>query len=75
MEKIWEILDYVCSKRLVGALPEMVTRLEHFGEIEINAATKKKLTTISASTAERLLGPARKKLGRRGASMTSPGNI
>ncbi len=73
VEEIWEILDYICSKRLVAAFPEMVARLEHFKEIKIDSDTKKNLMKISASTVERLLGPARKKLGRRGASMTKSG--
>jgi len=39
LTKIWEILDCICGKRLVGALPEVVPRLVAFKEIGYEGCT------------------------------------
>ena len=70
LKEVWEILDYVCGKRLVAALPEMLKKLKYFKEIEIEKKTEDNLLKISASTADRLLKNARNKMGRKGTSMT-----
>jgi len=73
LKEVWEILDYVCGKRLVAALPEMLKKLKYFNEIEIEKKTEDNLLKISASTADRLLKNARNKMGRKGTSMTKSG--
>lgn len=70
IEKIWETLDYICSKRLVTALPAIINKLEQFREIKLDKTTKKKLLKISASTIERILKQAKKRLGRKTTSTT-----
>lgn len=70
LQKIWEILDRVCSKRLVKALAETLRNLEKFQVLKLDKETKKKLLQVSSATIDRLLKPARKKLGRKGTSMT-----
>jgi hypothetical protein len=59
--KIWQFMRFACGKRLVSALPEMIRVLEKFGEISLNDEIKKKLSTMSPSTADRLLKQERKK--------------
>lgn len=71
VEKIWEISDYICGKRLVSIIPEMISKFKKFKEYDITDPVKEKLNKISAATIDRLLAPSRKSLGRQhGASMT-----
>lgn len=70
LEKIWGISDYICGKRLVCIIPEMVRKLEKFDEYGMSDPVKKKLKKISAATVDRLLAPSRKNIGRRGTSIT-----
>lgn len=70
LEKIWGISDYICGKRLIAIIPEMVRKFEKFNEYDFSDPVKEKLKKISASTIDRLLSPSRKSLGRRGTSMT-----
>ena len=30
--KLWELLNYSCGKRLVAIMPEVIAKLEQFGE-------------------------------------------
>ncbi|MCW7473011.1 integrase catalytic domain-containing protein [Leptospira levettii] len=70
LEKIWEILDRICGKRLVMAMPDVLAKLEQFKVFKIDKITKDKLLSISSASVDRLLKPARKKLGRKGTSTT-----
>ena len=36
LERIWTVLDYVCGKRLVAVLPEVLERLDRLGEIKVS---------------------------------------
>ena len=40
---IWEILDYLCGKRLVAILPEVVPILERHGELKVDASTRERV--------------------------------
>lgn len=73
LEKIWVIMDYICGKRLAPFLPEIITKLESFNEIEFPLSVKEKLMRISASSIDRLLKDAKRKLGRKGSSTTRHG--
>jgi hypothetical protein len=64
--QLWEMMDYACGKRLVAILPELITKLEQFKELELEAGTKEKLLKLSAATADRLLQPERRKYKLRG---------
>ncbi|PKA10316.1 hypothetical protein CH372_20060, partial [Leptospira meyeri] len=68
LEKIWVIMDYICGKRLAPFLPEIISKLESFKEIEFPLSVKEKLMRISASSIDRLLKDAKRKLGRKGSS-------
>lgn len=70
LEKLWKISDYICGKRLVAVIPELIRKCEQFHEMEIPETTKRRLGKISAATIDRLLTPDKRKLGRKGTSMT-----
>jgi hypothetical protein len=73
--KLWELLNYVCGKRLVAIMPELIAKLEQFGELRLSASTKDKLLRISAATVDRLLQPERRKQQLRRRSQTKPGTL
>lgn len=75
LKEIWVILDYICGKRLVAILPEVIPVLEKFHEIELDNATRDKLYAISSATIDRLLLPERKKYQLHGRSGTKPGTL
>ena len=72
---IWEILDYLCGKRLVAILPEVVPILERHGELKVDANTRERLIQISAATIDRLLEPERRKHRLKGRCGTKPGTL
>jgi hypothetical protein len=73
--KLWELLNYSCGKRLVAILPELIVKLEQFGELRMGPRTKAKLLRISAATVDRLLQPERRKQQLRRRSHTKPGTL
>lgn len=73
--KLWRLLDYVCGKRLVAIMPELIARLEQFGELRLARTTKEKLLRISAASVDRLLQPERRKHQLRRRSHTKPGTL
>lgn len=46
LKMIWKILDYLCGKRLVAILPEVVPILERHGELKVDAGTRERLIQI-----------------------------
>ena len=48
LKMIWEILDYLCGKRLAAILPEVVPILQRHGELKVDASTREPLIQISA---------------------------
>ena len=54
LKSVWKILDYLCGKRLVAILPEVVPILERHGELKVDANTRERLIQISAATIDRL---------------------
>jgi len=75
LRRIWMILDFICGKRLVAVMPEVLKRLEYFGEFKCDARTREKLLKISAATIDRLLAPERRKHQLRGRARTKPGTL
>lgn len=73
--KLWQLLNYLCGKRLVAIMPELIAKLEQFGELRLAATTKEKLLRISAATVDRLLKPERRKHELRSRSHTKPGTL
>lgn len=70
LAKLWEITDFICGKRLVAIIPELIQKCEQFHELEIPDTIHEKMKKISAATIDRILKPNRKSLGRKGTSMT-----
>ena len=75
LRKLWELLNYSCGKRLVAIMPELIAKLEQFGELRVTPVTKEKLLRISAATVDRLLQPERRKQQLRRRSHTKPGTL
>lgn len=73
--KLWQLLNYLCGKRLVAIMPELIAKLEQFGELRLSASTKQKLLHISAASIDRLLQPERRKQQLRRRSHTKPGTL
>ena len=75
LSKLWQLLNYVCGKRLVAIMPELIAKLEQFGELRLTPLTKEKLLCISAASIDRLLQPERRKQQLRRRSHTKPGTL
>lgn len=75
LRKLWELLNYICGKRLVAIMPELIAKLEQFGELRLSASSKEKLLRISAATVDRLLQPERRKQQLRRRAHTKPGTL
>jgi len=75
LRQIWMILDYICGKRLVAIMPEVIRRLEYFGELKIEPEVRAKLLRISAASIDRLLRTERRKHELRGRGGTKPGTL
>jgi len=75
LKELWEIFDYICSKRLAPFLSEIIPVLEKWEEIKLDAEVREKLFKISAATIDRLLAPTRKRYRIKGRSTTRPGTL
>jgi len=75
LEHIWEVCDRICSKRLQPFLPEMLSILERFNEINITPEVKKLLLGMSRATIDRCLKKARFTPPLRGKATTKPGTL
>lgn len=75
LTKLWQMMDYVCGKRMAAALPEWVAALERHGELDVSDEVREALLRISASTIDRLLSAEKQKLRLRGRSKTKPGTL
>jgi len=74
LEQIWEVCGRICSKRLHPFLPEMVKVLERCRELELKPETKALLLSMSRSTIDRCLAPARFEHPH-GLPTTKPGSL
>jgi transposase InsO family protein len=71
--KIWHVANCICAKRLVPALPDFVTALKRYGELQIDPEVESRLLEMSISTADRLLRSERRQ--RHGLGTTKPGTL
>jgi len=71
----WAAANYVCAKRLVPFLPELVASLERHGHLTLSAEVRTQLLTLSAATADRLLRPLRERARPRGIGTTKVGTL
>jgi hypothetical protein len=75
LKKAWEMMDFVCGKRLAPILKELIPRLMRFGEIRLTQEEKDKLMKISPATIDRILASERKKYKIKGRANTKPGTL
>ncbi len=69
LRTLWQQMDYMCSKKIVAALPRW---LPFFGEDE---QIKRQLLKMSAATIDRILKPFRAALRRKQNTGTKPGRL
>lgn len=75
LRTLWAVSFYACGKRLEPFLSELLSVMMRFGEIMVTAEEEALLTSISASTIDRLLVADRASLRLRGRSTTKPGTL
>ncbi len=71
----WAATNYVCAKRLVPFLPELVPALERHGHLAVSPEVRAQLLTLSPATADRLLRPLRERTRPRGIGTTTAGTL
>ncbi len=71
----WAASNYVCAKRFVPFLPDLVASLERHGHLTLNTEVRAQLLTLSAATADRLLWPLRERARPRGIGTTKAGTL
>ena len=71
----WDAANRICSKRLVPFLPTLVKVLERYDHLQLTADVRERLTTISASTVDRLLYDVRHGGKPTGVSTTRTGGL
>jgi hypothetical protein len=75
LEILWAVAGYICSRRFVPALPNLVALVVAEGEWGFSESVKSKLLKISVSTCERLLRPHKAAFRPVGQSLTRPGSM
>jgi hypothetical protein len=75
LRSIWEVSDYLCGKRLVSFIKETLPALEKFGELKLDADTRKKLLKISPATIDRELKKDKNKHTLKSRARTKPGTL
>lgn len=75
LKKVWQIMGFICGKRLKSASNEVIPVLEKYKEIELDKSIREKLLKISAATIDRVLAPERKKRSICNRARTRPGTL
>ncbi len=75
LKKIWEIMDYPCGQRMAPMMPEMISKLVHFKELNIPEIAQEKLMYIGSSTIDDRLRPFKIEAKRKINSTTKPGSL
>lgn len=55
LETVWGAANRICSKRLIPYLPTFVESLERHGHVDLDLETRRRLLSMSAATADRIL--------------------
>jgi hypothetical protein len=71
----WAASNFICAKRLVPFLPELVSSLERHGHLKLPADTRQQLLAISSATADRILTRIRKEGQPKGIGTTKAGTL
>ena len=72
---IWYLFDFMCGKRLVVLIRDILEELISSKELKVTAQVKQKLLRISAATVDRLLRNEKRKLTLKSRSHTKPGTL
>ena len=75
LEMLWAMEGYICSKRLVPALPMLIEMVRAEGAWGISDEVVTKLLRLSVSTCDRLLRPYRAAFRQKGLCRTRPGSM
>ena len=75
LKTLWETSDYLCSRRLHPFMGELITLLQHHGELTLHPSAEAQLCQMSPSTIDRLLRPYRYGVRKPCASTTKPGSF
>ncbi len=75
LQRLWEMLDYLCGRRMAAALPALIESLERHGEAVAEREVRHLLLRISASTIDRLLAPVKRRMSLKGRGGTKPGTL
>jgi len=75
LKSLWEVSDYLCGKRLTSFIRETLPVLEKFGELKLDAVTRKKLLKISPATIDRRLKQDKRKHTLKNRARTKPGTL
>lgn len=75
LRRIWAASNFLCGKRLKPFLPVLLKSLKHHKEIKLPREDEALLLAMSASTIDRILAPARKRIAIKGRGTTKPGTL
>ncbi len=70
-----EATGWICSKRLVAALPDLLPSLEQEGAVTLSATVRTQVFSLSAATIDRRLSVERRAHHPHGISTTQPGSM
>ncbi len=70
-----EATGWICGKRLVAALPDLIPALEREHALTVSPLVRQSLLTLSAATIDRRLVAARRKATPFGLMTTKPGSL
>lgn len=73
--RLWVMLDYPSSRRLVAALPGAIAALERHGELELDEDVRAKLLSISPATVDRLLREEKRRYALKSCAKTKPARL
>jgi hypothetical protein len=71
----WAATNFICAKRLVPFLPELLPSLERHGHLQLTDEVRAQLLAISPATADRILRLRRQAEHPRGISTTKSGKL
>lgn len=75
LKELWSLFDYLCGKRLVPLLRELIALLCTSGSFTCSQEVQGLLASVSPATVDRVLAPERKKFLVHGTSITRPGSL
>jgi len=62
---LWETADRICGKRLKAILPSLLEAMERHGHLCLEEGVRDRVLQVSAATIDRLLAPARERIGKK----------